>query len=40
MSVLKLEGGAAASVTGTEELCDIKWDYHIVTMINHVGVTI
>jgi hypothetical protein len=31
MSVVKLEGGPAASVkTRTEELCEIKWDYHIV----------
>jgi hypothetical protein len=28
--VVKLEGGPAASVKPGEELCEIKWDYHIV----------
>ncbi len=29
--VVKLEGGSAANVkNGTEELFEIKWDYHIV----------
>jgi hypothetical protein len=31
LSVVKPEGGPAARVKlGTEELCEIKWDYHIV----------
>jgi hypothetical protein len=33
MSVLKPEGGPAESVkTGTEELREMKWDYHFVGM--------
>jgi hypothetical protein len=28
MSVVKSEGGLAQ--TGTDELCEINWDYHIV----------
>jgi hypothetical protein len=30
MQVVKSEGGPAASVKPGEELCEIKWDYHIV----------
>jgi hypothetical protein len=30
MSVVKMEGGPAASMKLGEELCEIKWDYHIV----------
>jgi hypothetical protein len=33
MLVVKPEGGPAAGVKPTEELCEIKWEYHIVGMM-------
>ncbi len=30
VSVVKLEGGPAASMKPGQKLCEIKWDYHIV----------